>query len=130
MTDLSLPEAITRFKGNELRIDAFTNGNTEGYYTTVDGKKVETLPGLVGRLAAAIAAASAVRTALASKEGTTLVGHTTGLLSEYLDAQALMLESTRKRADTTATEIARLDSSVTGLRTATNSPYATLLKFN
>jgi hypothetical protein len=33
---LTLPEVITRFRGNEARIADFANGNAAGYYITVD----------------------------------------------------------------------------------------------
>ncbi|MDR6233535.1 hypothetical protein [Pseudomonas oryzihabitans] len=99
MADLTLPEVITRFRSNEARIADFTNGNTAGYYTTVDGKKVETLPSMVTRLAAAITAASAARNDLAAATGSTLVGHGNVTLKAYLDAQATAQSNIKAMAD-------------------------------
>ncbi|QDD91330.1 hypothetical protein [Pseudomonas oryzihabitans] len=99
MADMTLPEVITRFRGNEGRINDFTNGNSAGYYTTIDGKQVETLPSLVTRLAAAIAAASATRNDLAATTGSTLVGHGSVTLKAYLDAQATAQGNIKTTAD-------------------------------
>lgn len=99
MADLTLPEVITRFRGNEARIVDFTNGNAAGYYTTVDGKKVETLPSLVTRLATAIAAASATRTDLAASTGAALIGYGSVTLKVFLDDVAKTLAATKKTAD-------------------------------
>lgn len=99
MADLTLPEVITRFRGNEARIADFTNGNAAGYYVTVDGKKIETLPNLVTRLAAAIAAASATRTDLAAATGSTLIGYGAVTLKTYLDNQATAQADIKKTAD-------------------------------
>jgi len=95
MAELPLPQAIARFKGNELRIDDFTNGNAAGYYTTIDGKKVETLPGLVARLTAAIAAASAVRKDLAGSGGAALIGYGDSTAAAALEAQQKTLDQLR-----------------------------------
>jgi len=95
MAELPLPQAIARFKGNELRIDDFTNGNAAGYYTTIDGKKVETLPGLVARLTAAIAAASAVRKDLAGSGGAALIGYGDSTAAAALETQQKTLDQLR-----------------------------------
>ena len=99
MADLSLPEVIARFRSNELRIGDFTNGNAANYYTTTDGKKVETLPSLVTRLAAAIAAASATADNLKASTGTTLIGHGSVTLKAYLDSLSTAQDAIKKTAD-------------------------------
>lgn len=99
MADLTLPEVIIRFRGNEARIAEFTNGNAAGYYITVDGKKVETLPSVVSRLAAAIAAASATRNDLAAATGAGLIGYGSVTLKAFLDDLAKTLDATKKVAD-------------------------------
>lgn len=99
MADLTLPEVITRFRGNEARIAEFANGNAAGYYITVDGKKVETLPSVVSRLAAAIAAASATRTDLAAATGASLIGYGSVTLKAFLDDLAITLDAAKKAAD-------------------------------
>lgn len=99
MADMTLPEVIARFRGNEARITGFTNGNADGSYTTTDGKKVETLPSLVTRLAAAIATASSTRNDLAATTGSTLVGHGSVTLKAYLDAQATAQSNIKATAD-------------------------------
>lgn len=100
MADLTLPEVITRFRGNEVRIADFTNGNAAGYYLTVDGKKVETLPGLVARLTAAIASASAMRADLVGTGGAVQIGYGTTTVGAQLDAvgTALTTQDARIKA--------------------------------
>ncbi len=88
MADLTLPEVITRFRGNEARIADFANGNAAGYYITTDGKKVETLPSVVSRLASAIAAASATADTLKGTGGAKLIGFGTGTVDAALTTQA------------------------------------------
>ncbi|MDC7830310.1 MULTISPECIES: WD40/YVTN/BNR-like repeat-containing protein [Pseudomonas] len=88
MADLTLPEVITRFRGNEARIADFANGNAAGYYITVDGKKVETLPSVVSRLAAAIAAASATAETLKGTGGAKLIGFGAVTVDAALTTQA------------------------------------------
>ncbi|WP_288476363.1 hypothetical protein [uncultured Pseudomonas sp.] len=88
MADLTLPEVITRFRGNEARITDFANGNAAGYYITTDGKKVETLPSVVSRLAAAIAAASATADTLKGTGGAKLIGFGASTVDAALASQA------------------------------------------
>ncbi|KTT33520.1 hypothetical protein [Pseudomonas rhizoryzae] len=102
MADLTLPEVITRFRENEARIADFVNGNAAGYYTTTDGKKVETVPGVASRLASAIAAASATAETLKGTGGAKLVGYGATTIDAALTAQA-------KGIADNATAIADLD---------------------
>lgn len=86
MTELSLPQAIDRLKSNEARINSFTNGNADGFYTASGGEKVETLPSLVSRLAAAIAQANAARADLAAATGAGLIGYGDTTVATKLDS--------------------------------------------
>lgn len=99
MTELSLPQAIDRLKSNEARINSFTNGNADGFYTASGGEKVETLPSLVSRLAAAIAQANAARADLAAATGAGLIGYGESTVSATLDSLTTGLAGVKKTAD-------------------------------
>jgi hypothetical protein len=115
MADLTLPEVITRFRGNEARIADFANGNAAGYYITVDGKKVETLPSVVSRLAAAIAAASATRNDLAAAGGAKLIGFGATTVDGALGTQAKGIADNAKAiADLDTAKLAKGGGTMTG----------------
>ncbi|KTS77835.1 hypothetical protein NS274_09815 [Pseudomonas oryzihabitans] len=99
MADLTLPEVITRFRSNETRIADFTNGNAAGYYTTVDGKKVETLPDLGTRLAAAIAAARGTSDTLKASTGADQIGYGSKTVAAALSEQTTTLTTMQKAVD-------------------------------
>lgn len=115
MADLTLPEVITRFRGNEARIADFANGNAAGYYTTADGKKVETLPSVVSRLAAAIAAASATAETLKGIGGAKLIGFGTVTVDAALTTQAKGIADNAKAiTDLDAAKLAKSGGTMTG----------------
>lgn len=123
MADLTLPEVITRFRGNEARIAEFANGNAAGYYITVDGKKVETLPIVVSRLAAAIAAASATRNDLAAAGGAKLIGFGATTVDAALTSQAKGIADNAKAiTDLDKAKLAKDGGTMTGPLTLAGAP--------
>ncbi|MDR6229015.1 hypothetical protein QE444_001372 [Pseudomonas sp. SORGH_AS199] len=115
MADLTLPEVITRFRGNEARVADFANGNAAGYYITVDGKKVETLPSVVSRLAAAIAAASATAETLKGTGGAKLIGFGTVTVDAALTNQAKEIADNAKAiTDLDTAKLAKGGGTMTG----------------
>lgn len=123
MADLTLPEVITRFRGNEARIDEFANGNAAGYYITADGKKVETLPSVVSRLAAAIAAASATADTLKGTGGAKLIGFGTVTVDAALTTQAKGIADNAKAiADLDKAKLAKDGGTMTGPLTLAGAP--------
>lgn len=123
MADLTLPDVITRFRGNEARIAEFANGNAAGYYTTTDGKKVETLPSVVSRLASAIAAASATADTLKGTGGAKLIGFGTGTVDSALATQAKGIADNAKAvADLDAGKLAKGGGTMTGPLTLAGAP--------
>lgn len=127
MADLTLPEVITRFRGNEARIADFANGNAAGYYITVDGKKVETLPSVVSRLAAAIAAASATRNDLAATGGAKLIGYGATTVDAALAAQAKGIADNAKAInDLDTAKLAKGGGTMTGALTLAGAPTEAL----
>lgn len=127
MADLTLPDVITRFRGNEARIAEFANGNAAGYYTTTDGKKVETLPSVVSRLASAIAAASATADTLKGAGGAKLIGFGTGTVDAALTAQAKGIADNAKAvADLDAAKLAKSGGTMTGALKLAGDPTDSL----
>lgn len=127
MADLTLPEVITRFRGNEARITDFTNGNAAGYYITVDGKKVETLPSLVTRLATAIAAASATRNDLSATGGAKLIGFGATTVDAALVAQAKGIADNAKAiTDLDTAKLAKGGGTMTGALKLAGAPTDSL----
>lgn len=123
MADLTLPEVITRFRGNEARIAEFTNGNAAGYYITVDGKKVETLPSVVSRLAAAIAAASATADTLKGTGGAKLIGYGATTVDAALTTQAKGIADNAKAvADLDAGKLGKGGGTMTGALKLSSAP--------
>lgn len=123
MADLTLPEVITRFRGNEARITDFTNGNAAGYYITTDGKKVETLPSVVSRLAAAIAAASATADTLKGAGGAKLIGFGAVTVDAALTTQAKGIADNAKAiADLDKAKLAKDGGTMTGPLTLAGAP--------
>ncbi|MDC7831614.1 WD40/YVTN/BNR-like repeat-containing protein [Pseudomonas benzopyrenica] len=123
MADLTLPEVITRFRGNEARIADFANGNAAGYYITTDGKKVETLPSVVSRLAAAIAAASATADTLKGTGGAKLIGFGTVTVDAALTTQAKGIADNAKAiADLDKVKLAKDGGTMTGLLKLSGDP--------
>ncbi|MDR6178382.1 hypothetical protein QE393_001642 [Pseudomonas sp. SORGH_AS 211] len=123
MADLTLPEVITRFRGNEARIADFANGNAAGYYITVDGKKVETLPSVVSRLAAAIAAASATAETLKGTGGAKLIGFGTVTVDTALTNQAKGIADNAKAiTDLDTAKLAKGGGTMTGALKLAGAP--------
>ena len=123
MAELTLPEVITRFRGNEARIADFANGNAAGYYITVDGRKVETLPSVVSRLAAAIAAASATADTLKGTGGSKLIGFGAVTVDAALTTQAKGIADNAKAiADLDKAKLAKDGGTMTGPLTLAGAP--------
>ncbi|KTT31190.1 hypothetical protein NS201_10870 [Pseudomonas oryzihabitans] len=127
MADLTLPEVIARFRGNEARIADLTNGNSSGYYTTVDGKKVETLPSVVSRLTSAIAAASATAETFKSTSGAKLIGFGSTTVDATLTAQAKSIaDNTKAISDQDAAKLSKTGGTLTGPLTLAGAPTDSL----